>query len=149
MFCSGRLLSRVSPLNLSRVLSGVKCVKANVIPTMRLMMPKANQSTVAANVAKENFFVKQTRLNRPLSPHLTIYSPQLTSVLSVCHRITGAGFAVALSGGSILLAASGAQWVDVINGLQSLNLSPEIVTSAKFFFAFPFTYHCCNGVRHL
>ena len=27
---------------------------------------------------------------RPLSPHLTIYKPQLTSVLSIFHRITGA-----------------------------------------------------------
>ena len=27
--------------------------------------------------------------NRPLSPHLQIYKPQLTSVLSISHRITG------------------------------------------------------------
>ena len=27
--------------------------------------------------------------NRPLSPHLTIYRPQLNSVLSIMHRITG------------------------------------------------------------
>ena len=26
---------------------------------------------------------------RPLSPHLQIYKPQLTSVLSISHRITG------------------------------------------------------------
>ena len=27
--------------------------------------------------------------NRPLSPHLTIYRPQITSLLSISHRITG------------------------------------------------------------
>ncbi|RLA13585.1 MAG: succinate dehydrogenase, cytochrome b556 subunit, partial [Gammaproteobacteria bacterium] len=27
--------------------------------------------------------------NRPLSPHLQIYKPQLTSVLSITHRGTG------------------------------------------------------------
>ena len=27
--------------------------------------------------------------NRPLSPHLQIYKPQLTSVLSISHRMTG------------------------------------------------------------
>ena len=27
---------------------------------------------------------------RPLSPHLTIYKPQVTSILSIMHRITGA-----------------------------------------------------------
>lgn len=32
---------------------------------------------------------KNARLNRPLSPHLTIYSPQLTSILSITHRIAG------------------------------------------------------------
>merc|ERR1711977_376803 len=29
-------------------------------------------------------------IQRPLSPHLTIYSPQLTSILSIVHRGTGA-----------------------------------------------------------
>jgi len=29
--------------------------------------------------------------NRPISPHLTIYRPQLNSVLSILHRITGIG----------------------------------------------------------
>ena len=32
--------------------------------------------------------------NRPLSPHLTVYKPQITSVLSIFHRITGAGLSV-------------------------------------------------------
>lgn len=37
---------------------------------------------------------KNSRLHRPMSPHLTIYKPQLTSMLSITHRGTG----VALSG---------------------------------------------------
>lgn len=32
---------------------------------------------------------KNARLNRPLTPHLTIYRPQLTSILSILHRIAG------------------------------------------------------------
>ena len=36
---------------------------------------------------------------RPLSPHLQIYKPQLTSILSILHRGTG----VVLSMGSIIL----------------------------------------------
>ena len=27
--------------------------------------------------------------NRPISPHLSIYKPQITSILSISHRITG------------------------------------------------------------
>ena len=34
------------------------------------------------------------RGNRPLSPHLQIYRPQITSVLSILHRMTGAGLAL-------------------------------------------------------
>ena len=37
--------------------------------------------------------------NRPLSPHLQVYQPQLTAVLSITHRATG----VALGIGSIVL----------------------------------------------
>ncbi|MGB1844556.1 MAG: succinate dehydrogenase, cytochrome b556 subunit, partial [Thalassobaculaceae bacterium] len=42
-----------------------------------------------------------TSSNRPLSPHLQVYRPQLTSILSITHRATG----IALSFGIILLIA--------------------------------------------
>ena len=38
-------------------------------------------------------------VKRPLSPHLQIYKPQITTVLSIFHRITG----IALSLGTLLL----------------------------------------------
>lgn len=37
----------------------------------------------------EHHDIRNARLNRPMSPHLTIYSPQLTSMLSITHRTTG------------------------------------------------------------
>jgi len=43
---------------------------------------------------KETHDDKNSRLHRPMSPHLTIYKPQLTTMLSITHRGTG----VALSG---------------------------------------------------
>ena len=36
------------------------------------------------------------KINRPLSPHLTIYKPQLTSTFSIFHRISGAFLGVAV-----------------------------------------------------
>jgi succinate dehydrogenase / fumarate reductase cytochrome b subunit len=33
---------------------------------------------------------------RPLSPHLQVYKPQLTSIMSVLHRFTGVGFIAAI-----------------------------------------------------
>ena len=38
----------------------------------------------------KDFLLKEkTKFNRPLSPHLSVYKPQFTSVLSIFHRITG------------------------------------------------------------
>lgn len=42
----------------------------------------------------QDFFKKNDELKRPMSPHLTIYQPQLTSLLSITHRGTG----IALTG---------------------------------------------------
>jgi succinate dehydrogenase / fumarate reductase, cytochrome b subunit len=36
--------------------------------------------------------------NRPLSPHLHIYRPMLTTMMSILHRITGIGLAIGLLG---------------------------------------------------
>ena len=40
-------------------------------------------------ILKEEFWKKNKRLGRPISPHLTIYKPQMTSMLSITHRGTG------------------------------------------------------------
>ena len=37
-----------------------------------------------------------TNADRPLSPHLLIYRPQLTSILSITHRMTGGALALAV-----------------------------------------------------
>lgn len=85
--------------------------------------------------------------NRPLSPHLQIYKPQLTSVLSIIHRLTG----VALAAGTLLLvwwlvaAASGPR---AFRGVQEfigsfLGLLLLLGWSASLF------YHLANGIRHL
>lgn len=37
----------------------------------------------------ESELLRQQRLVRPKSPHLTIYEPQMTWVMSGFHRITG------------------------------------------------------------
>lgn len=84
---------------------------------------------------------------RPLSPHLQIYRPQLTSVLSISHRITG----VLLSAGLVplvvwvLALGSGA---DTFASVQSLYSHPAAI---MFWVAWTFAlfYHMCNGVRHL
>jgi len=87
------------------------------------------------------------RDRRPLSPSLQIYRPQLTSVLSFTHRITG----VALSVGTLLLvgwliaAAGGPQTYSTVQGLIRSWLGLVLL----FGWTFSFFFHLCNGIRHL
>ncbi len=84
---------------------------------------------------------------RPLSPHLQIYKPQLTSVLSITHRVTG----VALTAGSLLLV----YWLAAIAGGEESYASATAVLGSffgrliLFLFSLAVFYHLCNGLRHL
>uniref|UniRef100_A0A6M2DEE4 Putative succinate dehydrogenase cytochrome b subunit n=1 Tax=Xenopsylla cheopis TaxID=163159 RepID=A0A6M2DEE4_XENCH len=92
---------------------------------------------------------RNMRLNRPQSPHLTIYQPQLTSFLSITHRMTGialTGYAVVLGLGALVMPHDFAHYATMIEGLQ---LSAPCLMSIKFVLAYPFAYHMVNGVRHL
>ncbi|MDC1194372.1 succinate dehydrogenase, cytochrome b556 subunit [Pseudomonadota bacterium] len=84
---------------------------------------------------------------RPLSPHLQIYKPQLTSILSILHRATG----VTLSMGSIILVL----WIIALTlGEETYAMFSLIVNHwfSKFVllgFTFGLFYHLSNGIRHL
>ena len=85
--------------------------------------------------------------NRPLSPDLQIYRPQLTSVLSISHRATG----IALSVGALLLilwliaAALGPQAYSAVQGF----LRSWLGLILMFGWTFSLFFHLCNGIRHL
>ena len=87
------------------------------------------------------------RGDRPLSPHLQIYKPQITSVLSILHRMTG----VALTLGAVLLvwwflaAATSAEYFLFVDGLLTSPIGGLIMLGS----AFALAYHTLNGVRHL
>ena len=87
------------------------------------------------------------RGNRPLSPHLTIYRPQLNSITSIFVRITGNGLIV----GAILIvwwlmaAASGAEYFGVIDGLITSVLGDIVMAPSVL----ALWYHALGGLRHL
>lgn len=84
---------------------------------------------------------------RPLSPHLQVYRPQITSVLSILHRITGCALAV----GTLLMvwwlvaAASGPDAFATAQGFIGSWLGYLIM----FGWTVAFFYHLSNGIRHL
>ncbi len=87
------------------------------------------------------------RGNRPLSPHLQVYRPQITSILSILHRITGVGLTL----GAILIvwwfiaAAVSAEYFAFVDGL----LTSWIGNLIMFGSLWALWYHALNGVRHL
>ena len=84
---------------------------------------------------------------RPLSPHLQVYKPQLTSILSIFHRGTG----IVLSIGSIFLVS----WILVLTfGESAYQIYSQLVNNwfgklVIFGFTFGLFYHLSNGIRHL
>lgn len=85
--------------------------------------------------------------NRPLSPHLQVYRPQITSTLSILHRLTG----VALAVGTLLLtwwlvaAATGPEAFATAQGF----IGSIVGRLLLFGWSFALFYHLCNGIRHL
>ncbi|NII09093.1 succinate dehydrogenase, cytochrome b556 subunit [Oleiagrimonas sp. C23AA] len=86
-------------------------------------------------------------MSRPISPHLTWYKPQITSVLSIMHRFTG----IALAAGALALA----WWVvavaiggEVFTGTTAVYTSVigQIVLAL---WTLALAFHMSNGIRHL
>lgn len=84
---------------------------------------------------------------RPLSPHLLIYKPQITSMMSISHRLTG----VLLSIGTLLAVAW--LWAVAYDAQYFAfwqDISDHIVARIILIgWTFALFYHLCNGIRHL
>ncbi|WP_456386661.1 succinate dehydrogenase, cytochrome b556 subunit [Profundibacter sp.] len=85
--------------------------------------------------------------NRPLSPHLQIYRPQITSVLSILNRITGIGMALAtvLIAWWFLAASTGADYFAFADGFLTSWFGVLILVASLW----AFWFHFFNGLRHL
>jgi len=88
-----------------------------------------------------------TAKNRPISPHLQVYRPQITSVTSILHRLSG----IALAVGAVLLAwwliaaASGDPAFDAVSSFIDSIIGRIILLG----FTVALFFHFCNGIRHL
>ena len=87
------------------------------------------------------------RRPRPLSPHLQIYRPMLTMMMSIVHRITGAALYV----GTLLLA----WWLIAAASGPNAYANVEWFTGSLFgqLILFGYTWalmhHMLGGIRHL
>lgn len=86
-------------------------------------------------------------IERPLSPHLQIYRREITSGLSIFHRITGVGLGL----GTLLLvwwlAAAAGSDADYATAARFIGSPVGLVL--LFGWTAALVYHFLNGIRHL
>ena len=84
---------------------------------------------------------------RPLSPHLSIFRPLITMVMSIVHRITGAAlyFGMALLAWWLIAAAIGPGAFDIANAFFGSWFGRLVL----FGFTWAFLHHLLGGIRHL
>jgi succinate dehydrogenase / fumarate reductase cytochrome b subunit len=94
---------------------------------------------------------------RPLSPHLTVYKAEYSSMLSIYHRVTGILLAVCLlliglvykiqaynvEYFSLFLNAISTESFSLLNGFLNF-----VVVFVVFAVVFMLAYHMSNGIRH-
>lgn len=87
-----------------------------------------------------------TESRRPLSPHLQIYRPMLTMMMSIAHRITGGALYV----GTLLLAwwLIAASMDATAFGTASATLSSVLGRIVLFGVSWALFHHLLGGLRH-
>ncbi len=83
----------------------------------------------------------------PLSPHLQIYKPQITSILSIAHRISGfcLNFMLIFTTVWVVCLAVGEIYYNFIVMLFNFLL----IKILFFIGVLGFCYHALNGIRHI
>lgn len=87
------------------------------------------------------------KASRPLSPHLQIYRPMLTMMMSIFHRLTGAAnyFGFAILAWWLAAAASGPDYFNFVSGLLRSPLGLVVL----FGLTWSLMHHMLGGIRHL
>lgn len=89
---------------------------------------------------------KPAAVERPLSPHLQIYSPLINMVMSILHRITGASlyFGTLLLAAWLISAAVGEKPYKAVNALFGHPIGKLIL----FGYTWALFHHMLGGIRH-
>ncbi|XP_027032593.1 succinate dehydrogenase cytochrome b560 subunit, mitochondrial [Tachysurus fulvidraco] len=103
----------------------------------------------SAKEEMDKFWAKNSQLNRPVSPHITVYRWSVPMMMSITHRGTGIGLSAGISAfaaAALVLPGSFPYYLDLVH---SFSMGPALITLAKFALSFPVAFHSYNGIRHL
>ena len=126
---------------------------------------RTSESRTAVQEWGARYLAQQEKLKRPLSPHLSIYKPQLTWGISGIHRIVGCLMggserivtlstlfrfdSLALLVGGLGFAVLPITYEQVIERIRSWNLPSPIIGAFKFTIAYLITFYSLSGLRLL
>ncbi len=84
--------------------------------------------------------------NRPLSPHLQIYKPMLTMMMSIVHRITGGALylGVLLLAWWLIAAATGPAYFGLVQAFFG-SIPGQCIL---LFYTWALVHHMLGGLRH-
>ncbi|HJU30124.1 MAG TPA: succinate dehydrogenase, cytochrome b556 subunit [Hyphomicrobiaceae bacterium] len=86
-------------------------------------------------------------VERPLSPHLSIYRPLINMVMSILHRLTGGAlyFGTLLLAAWLIAAAMGPKAFDAVGAVFAHPLGLLVL----FGYTWALVHHMLGGMRHL
>ena len=86
-------------------------------------------------------------VERPLSPHLSIYKPLINMVMSILHRLTGAAlyFGTLLLAAWLIATAMGEVEFNYVNALFAHPVGQLVL----FGYTWALAHHMLGGIRHL
>jgi succinate dehydrogenase / fumarate reductase, cytochrome b subunit len=91
--------------------------------------------------------LKMKKIERPLSPHLQVYTPLINMVMSIVHRITGSllYFGTAILMAWLLCIASGEAVYNTFQAISNSFIGKIVIIS----YTWALIHHMLGGIRHL
>eukprot|EP00924_Labyrinthula_sp_SR-Ha-C_P016350 snap_masked-scaffold_6-processed-gene-0.44-mRNA-1 protein AED:0.08 eAED:0.08 QI:0/-1/0/1/-1/1/1/0/157 len=99
---------------------------------------------VLSSVPNPGYIKRQESLNRPVSPHVTIYAFPLAAISSIAHRVSGGLLAVGLYG----TAFASLMTINVPELYMAIGNTAALGSLTKFTVASAFALHFGVGIRH-
>lgn len=98
---------------------------------------------------KLSYRLKNLGLRREMSPHLTVYKVQLTSLLSIMLRFSGIALTLLFCGCLQAYYMTDYRVEDIAFSLELEEYSEDFWTGTRFAIALPVSFHFVNGLRFL
>lgn len=108
--------------------------------------PAASSSLLVRRVSSSSSSLSP-KVERPISPHVTVYDFPVPALSSITNRATGVGLSIGVMSMGFVALGGGC---DIPSYVECVKTSaPILMPLLKMVVAFPIVYHSAAGVRHI